>query len=64
MDKIDRAILAEVRIVKNDPSIQNKEVMEWSTGAIKPHEGEEILQLPRLGVNVALKLRVKKVKSP
>jgi len=29
--------------------------MEWSTGEIKPEVGEELIRLPDLGINVALK---------
>ena len=56
LSKIDKTILTEVRKVKNDQTIRNKDVMEWSTGDIKPHDGEEIFRLPELGINVALKI--------
>ncbi len=57
LSKIDKVILTEVRKVKNDQTIKNKDIMEWTTGIIESHEGEEIIQLPELGINVALKLK-------
>lgn len=53
--RLESAILSELRVVKNDRSIKLKEIMEWSTGKVKIEEGEELVYLPELKINVALK---------
>jgi len=55
MRQLEAAILAELRQVKADKTIKQREIMEWSTGEIKPEVGEELIRLPDLGINVALK---------
>ena len=59
MDALDKKILAEVCAFKHDPKIKNADIMEWSTGEIKPHDGEEIFRLPNLGINISLKIKTK-----
>lgn len=48
-------ILRELRKVAGDRTLLQRHIMEWSTGEIKPHEGETVFYLPTLRVNVAVK---------
>ena len=53
--ELEAAILAELRIVAEDKKLRQKDVMEWSTGAVSLSEGETLYSLPVLGVFVAVK---------
>lgn len=55
LSKFDAAILEELRKVEGNSNIKNKQLTEWTTGDIKPHEGEKVVKLPSLGINVAYK---------
>ena len=57
LQKIEQAVFDELRQVKGDHSIKWKDVMEWSTGNVKVQKGEELVRLPDLGINVALKVK-------
>ena len=54
MQTLERAILAEAKTVLNNPKLKMKDIMEWSTGPVKAEDGEVIVELPGLGVNVAV----------
>jgi len=45
-------------VVKN--KVKSKDIMEWSSDEIKPHDGEIVLQLPVLNVWVAIKKEIDK----
>jgi hypothetical protein len=60
LSSLDRAILTELQKVKQDPKIQNKQIMEWSTGPVTAQSDEELVNLPELGINVAFKPKKKK----
>ena len=51
---LESAILAEAKQVVNK-KIRMKDIMEWSTGDIKPQNGEKTYRLPQIGVNIAVK---------
>lgn len=55
--ELERGILDELRDVTKNPRIRAADIMEWSTGDIKPHAGETLIHLPKLNVNVAFKQR-------
>ncbi len=55
MREEERAITDEARTVFNNPKLRIKDVMEWSTGDIKPQAGEVTARLPGCGVNVTIK---------
>lgn len=57
MASLEKAILAELKIVAGKPKLKMKNIMEWSTGEIEVLEtsGETLVRLPELGVNVAYK---------
>ena len=57
---MEAGILAELREVTKENDLRQKDIMEWSNGAVKAREGEVLVHLPTLNVNVAYKPRVKK----
>jgi hypothetical protein len=52
---LERAVLAGAKIILNNPKLKMRDIMEWSTGDIEPHEGEIVVRVPDPGVNVAVK---------
>jgi hypothetical protein len=52
-------ILPIEREIARALKIRIKDIMEWSTTEIKPHEGEELIHLKDLGVWVCYKKLVK-----
>jgi hypothetical protein len=52
MDKIEKEIARILGIKRN-------QIMEWSTGEVKAQEGEELVHVEELGVNVAYKIQIK-----
>lgn len=63
MRELEAAILVELKQVAKNSQIRQKDIMEWSTGEIKPWEGETHFFLPILGVHICAKLPVKKAAS-
>jgi len=57
---LEAAILAELKQVAKNSKIRQKDIVEWSTGAVKPQEGEKYFHLPKLGVHVCVILPAKK----
>lgn len=51
---LERAILAELRAVTGRAKLRKKDIMEWSTGPVKPRVGETVYVLPDLGINVVV----------
>lgn len=56
MRQLEAAILAKAKIVIGKKNLKMKDIMEWSTGEIKPEEGEKRYRLPKTGVNIAVKV--------
>lgn len=52
---LELEILRELRVVAKDAKLRLKDIQEWSTGKIKPHEGEIVYFLPALKMSVAVK---------
>ena len=52
--QLESAILIEAKLVTNNKKLKMKDIMEWSTGEIKPEPGEKLYRLPGLGVNIAV----------
>ena len=52
---LERAVLYGAKIAFNNPRLRLKDLREWSTGEIKPHEGEVVVRVPDPGVFVAVK---------
>lgn len=61
--ELEASILAELKIVANNPKLRIKDMAEWSTGPVKAQEGETLYHLPQHNVNVAVKVQPK-VKKP
>lgn len=55
MRELEAAVLAEAKIVTGNSKLRMKDIMEWSTGEVKPQAGEELFFLPELKVNIAVK---------
>ena len=49
---LETAVLAELRSITGNTRLKMKNVMEWSTGEVKAHEGETYVFLPKLQVHV------------
>lgn len=56
MRELEKEILAEAKIVTGNKKLRQKDIMEWSTGDIKAEEGEMLYKLPKLCVNIAIKV--------
>jgi len=54
--QLEAAVLAEAKTVTGNKKLRMKDIMEWSTGEVKPQEGEKLYRLPELGVNIAVKI--------
>jgi hypothetical protein len=61
--QLEAEILAELRKLTGNNKIRQKDIMEWSTGTIRPEEGETLYFLPEIKVNVCVKLPVKAEKK-
>ena len=55
MKQLEAAILNELKQVTGNGKLRQKDIMEWSTSELKPHDGETIYRLPVLSINVAVK---------
>lgn len=63
MATLERAILAGAKTVFNNPKLRLKDIQEWSSGEIKPHDGEVSVRVPDPGVYVAVKTECDKRKA-
>lgn len=52
--EVESAITAEARVVLNNRKLRVKDLNEWSTGELKAGEGEVVIKLPELKVNVCV----------
>jgi len=57
---LERAILAGAKEVLHNPKLKLKDIMEWSSGDIKAHDGEIVVNVPDHGVFVAVKAEMDK----
>ena len=55
MATLERAILAEAKIITDNKKLRMKDIMEWSTGDIKPQQDEKLFYLPDMKINIAVK---------
>ena len=55
MATLERAVLVGAKIVLNNPKLKMKDILEWSTGEVKPQDGEMVVRVPDPGVFVAVK---------
>lgn len=61
---LESAITSEARAVFNNRKLRVKDIMEWSTGEIKPADGEVVARMPLNGVYVAISAEHDKRKGP
>lgn len=54
MRDLERAILADAKLVFNNKKLRLKDLMEWSTGKIESRDDEVVAVMPD-GINVAIK---------
>lgn len=54
MASLEREILAEARVVFDNPKLRKKDLLEWSTGPVTAQPGEVVELLPTLRVSVAI----------
>jgi hypothetical protein len=62
MRTLETAITAAAREFLNYPGLRLKDVLEWSSGELKPHDGEIAFYLPDPGVFVCVKKKCDKRK--
>lgn len=55
MRELEAAILRELQLIAGNKKLRQKDIQEWTTGDIKPREGESVAYLPELKMNVAYK---------
>ena len=55
MATLETAVLAELIMLTGNSKLKKKDMLEWSTGDIKPQEDEQVWNLPGMGVNVVIK---------
>ena len=55
MASFEREILAGARVAFNNLRLKNKDIQEWSSAGIAPHDGEVVLFIKNTGVWVAIK---------
>ena len=51
---LEAAILLEAKKVVKNSKLRQKDILEWTTGDIKPREGEKVYYLPEMGVHIAI----------
>jgi hypothetical protein len=54
MATLERVILQNARTVLNNPKLKMANILEWSTGEVKPRAGEIIVRIPDPGVNICV----------
>lgn len=60
MRDLEREIREEAKKLFNNLKLRNKDIMEWSTAHIKPHDGEVTEYLKEIDVFVAVKTEMDK----
>jgi hypothetical protein len=63
MRTLESAILAGARVVLANPKLRPKDMEEWSSGPIDPHDGEVVAFVKDPGVWVAVKRECDKRKE-
>jgi hypothetical protein len=63
MKSLEAVILVGARVVFKNAKLRQKDIQEWSSGAIAPHEGEVVEHIPDPGVFVAIKAECDKRKK-
>jgi hypothetical protein len=64
MRTLEAAILAGAKAFFCNSKLRQKDILEWRTGEIKPHEGEVVGFVHDPGVHVAILAKDDKRKAP
>ncbi len=55
MRDLERATWQEAKVVFNNPKLRLKDLLEWSTGDVKPESDDEVVAiLPELQLSVCI----------
>jgi hypothetical protein len=54
MKQLEAAILVGAKIVFHNSKLRQKDIREWSTGKVKPQDGEVVAHIPDPEVYVAI----------
>lgn len=54
LSPLEREILAQLKVIVKNSKLREKDLLEWSTGGIKAQEGEVLVRLPSLSINVCI----------
>ncbi len=55
MRDLERATWQEAKVVFNNPKLRLKDLLEWSTGDVKPESDDEVVAiLPELRLSVCI----------
>ncbi len=65
LKQLESSILGEAKTILCNPKMKLKELHEWSTGKVKPQDGEIAVYLPEHKVNIAVPVACdKRVQEP
>ena len=55
MRTLELAVLAGARLTLSNPKLKLKDILEWSTGDVKPESDTEVvIRVPNPGVNICV----------
>lgn len=54
MATLEREILAQAKLLLNNPELKMKDILEWSTGTVVPRKDEIKFRLPQIPCNVCV----------
>ena len=60
MQSLEQEIRQHTAMILKNPRLRNKDLLEWSTGTIEPRNGEVVVELPAMGISVAVKTEMDK----
>ena len=55
VNDLEKAILAELKLVSGNHAIRLKDLMEWSPRRLLPQKGETLYYLPQLQIHCSVK---------
>lgn len=64
MRTLEAAILRGARTVLKNSKLRQKDILEWSSGDIEPHDGEVVVNVPDPGVFVSVAIEHDKRAQP
>ncbi len=64
MATLERAVLAGAKLVFKNPKLRMKDIREWSSGELKPQDGEVSAYIPDPGVYATILIQHDKRNAP